>query len=189
MDGIDLILGNDFLKRYGKVQIDYREPKTSITFGDQPLAAITSQRTDQPTRSVKFITNTDITITSFSVATVVTVTPALYAENFCFEPWGKLLQTKGVSVGHALLAAKVNAVPVANLTSTSVWIQKGTTLRVVSGYDGEVLSCGLTTEEEDPAMTSPPTMEERDQRKTLTDDLKKQINHSIPKDKREKVFQ
>jgi hypothetical protein len=42
MDGIDLILGNDFLKQYGKVQIDYREPKASITFGDQPLAAITS---------------------------------------------------------------------------------------------------------------------------------------------------
>ena len=36
MDGIDLILGNDFLKQYGKVQIDYREPKASITFGDQP---------------------------------------------------------------------------------------------------------------------------------------------------------
>ncbi|KAI9553732.1 hypothetical protein GHT06_021668 [Daphnia sinensis] len=125
MDGIDLILGNDFLKQYGKVQIDYREPKTSITFGDQPLAAITSQRTDQPTRSVKLITNTDITIPSFSVATVVTVTPALYAENFCFEPSGKFLQTKGVSVGHALFAAKVDAVPVANLTSTSVWIQRG----------------------------------------------------------------
>ncbi|KAI9560573.1 hypothetical protein GHT06_011521 [Daphnia sinensis] len=117
------------------------------------------------------------------LATMVTVSPALYAENFCVEPSGKLLQIKGVSVGPALLAAKVDVVPVANLTSTSVWIQKGTTLGVVSGYDGEVLSCGLTTEEEDPAMTSPPTMEEGDQRRTLTDNLKKQIHHSIPKDK------
>jgi hypothetical protein len=50
MDGIDLILGNDFLKQYGKVQIDYREPKASINFGDQPLAAITPQRTDHTKR-------------------------------------------------------------------------------------------------------------------------------------------
>jgi hypothetical protein len=43
MDGIYLILGNDFLKQYSKVQIDYNEPTASITFGDQPIAAITSQ--------------------------------------------------------------------------------------------------------------------------------------------------
>ncbi|XP_045034364.1 uncharacterized protein LOC123475563 [Daphnia magna] len=184
MDGIDLILGNDFLKQYGKVQIDYREPKASITFGDQPLAAITSQRTDHQTRSVKLITNADVTIPSFSVANVMTVAPALEAENFCFEPSGKLLQTKGVSVGHALLAAKVDFTPLANLTSTSVWIPKGTTLGVISGYDGEVLSCGLTTKEENSPMTRPPTKEEVNQRRRLIDDLKKQVNHGIPKDKR-----
>jgi hypothetical protein len=50
MDGIDLILGNDFLKQYGKVQIDYREPTASINFGDQALAAITPQRTDHTKR-------------------------------------------------------------------------------------------------------------------------------------------
>jgi predicted aspartyl protease len=77
MDGIDLILGNDFLKQYGKVQIDYREPKASITFGDQPLAAITSQRTNNKTWSVKLISNNDVTIPSFSVANVGTVAPAL----------------------------------------------------------------------------------------------------------------
>jgi hypothetical protein len=63
------------------------------------------------------------------------------------------------------------------------------TLVVVSGYDGEVLSCGLTTIEEDPPMTTPPTKEEVDRRRTLIDDLKKQVNHGIPKEKREKVFQ
>ncbi|KZR96455.1 Uncharacterized protein APZ42_009191, partial [Daphnia magna] len=141
MDGIGLILGNDFLKQYGKVQIDYREPKA--------LRCITSQRADHPTRSVKLITNADVTIPSFSVANVMTVAPALKAENFCFEPSGKLLQTKGVSVGHALLAAKRDFTPLTNLTSTSVWIPKGSTLGIISGYDEEVLSCGLTTREED----------------------------------------
>ncbi|KZR96091.1 Uncharacterized protein APZ42_009771, partial [Daphnia magna] len=162
-------------------QIDYREPKASITFGDQPLAAITSQRTDHKTRSVKLITNADVTIPSFSVANVLTVAPALQAENFCFEPSGKLLQTKGVSVGHALLAAKVDFTPLTNLTSTSVWIPKGTTLGVISGYDGEVLSCGLTTTEENSPMTRPPSKEEVNQRRTLIDDLKKQVNHGFRK--------
>jgi predicted aspartyl protease len=79
MDGIDLILGNDFLKQYGKVQIDYRESKASITFGDQPLAAITSQPMDHQPRSVKLLTTTDVTVPSFSVANVRTVAPALRA--------------------------------------------------------------------------------------------------------------
>jgi hypothetical protein len=61
MDGIDLILGNDFLRQYGKVQIDYREPKASITFEDQPLAAVTS---------VKWVTTADVPIPSFSVTNV-----------------------------------------------------------------------------------------------------------------------
>ena len=89
-------------------------------------------------------------------------------------------------MGQALLAAKLNFVPLANLTSTSVWIPMGTTLGVVSGYGGEVLSCGLTTREEDPPMTRPPILEEVDQLRTLIDDLKMQVNHAIPKDKREK---
>jgi hypothetical protein len=38
-------------------------------------------------------------------------------------------------------------------------------------------------------MTRPPTNKEVDRRKTLMDDLKKQVNHGIPKEKREKVFQ
>jgi hypothetical protein len=50
-----------------------------------------------------------------------------------------------------------------------------------------VLSCGLTTREEDPPMTRPPTNEEVDRRKTLIDDLKKQVNHGIPKEKRKSV--
>jgi hypothetical protein len=120
MGGIYLILGNDFLKQYSKVQIDYREPTASITFGDQPIAAITSQWKDHTTRSVKLISNNDVTIHSLSVVNVGTVTPASQAENFCFEPSGKFLETKVVSVGHALLAAKVNFIPLVNLTSTIV---------------------------------------------------------------------
>ena len=188
MDGIDLILGNDFLKQYGKVQIDYRESKASITFGDQPLAAITSQPMDHQPRSVKLLTTTDVTVPSFSVANVGTVAPALQAETFCFEPSGKLLQNKGVSVGHALLSAKVNFVPLANFTATSVWIPKGTTLGIVSKNDGEVMSCGLTTSEEDPPTMKITTWEEVEQRRKLIDDLKKQVNYGIPRDKRVKVF-
>ena len=61
MDGIDLILGNDFVRQYGKVQIYYREPNPSITFGDQPLAAVAS---------VEWVTTTDVPIPSFSVTNV-----------------------------------------------------------------------------------------------------------------------
>ena len=57
----DLILDNDFLRQYGKAQIDYREPKASINFGDQPLAAV---------KAVKWVTTADVPIPSFSVTNV-----------------------------------------------------------------------------------------------------------------------
>jgi hypothetical protein len=33
MEGIDLLLGNDFLKQFGNVDIDYQASKTLITTG------------------------------------------------------------------------------------------------------------------------------------------------------------
>jgi hypothetical protein len=61
-------------------------------------------------------------------------------------------------------------------------------LGIVSKNDGDVMSCGLTTSEEDPPTRKTTTWEEVEQRRKLIDDLKKQVNHGIPRDKREKVF-
>ena len=40
MEGIDLLLGNDFLKQFGKLHIDYQDSQTLITVGELPLNLI-----------------------------------------------------------------------------------------------------------------------------------------------------
>ena len=40
MTGIDLLLGNDFLKQFGKVRNDYNDPRPLLTLGNLPLNAI-----------------------------------------------------------------------------------------------------------------------------------------------------
>ena len=44
MEGTDLLLGNDFLKQFGKLHIDYQSSKTLITVGDLPLHLIEPQK-------------------------------------------------------------------------------------------------------------------------------------------------
>jgi hypothetical protein len=44
MEGMDLLLGNDFLNQFGKLQIEYQASKTLITVRDLPLNVIEQQK-------------------------------------------------------------------------------------------------------------------------------------------------
>ena len=53
MEGIDLLLGNDFLKQFGKLHIDYQDSQTLITVGELPLNVITPKQQEQRTLEFK----------------------------------------------------------------------------------------------------------------------------------------
>lgn len=40
MSGIELLMGNDFLKQFGSIRINYQAEKPLLTMGDLPLAVI-----------------------------------------------------------------------------------------------------------------------------------------------------
>ncbi|EFX69868.1 hypothetical protein DAPPUDRAFT_113270 [Daphnia pulex] len=107
MDGIDLILGNDFLKQYGKVQIDYREPTASINFGDQALAAITPQRTDHTKRGQR----------GYSSASFI-------GGELLFRTIKKTFRNQRCVGGTRVTGSQSNFRPVGHVVhwSTSVWI-------------------------------------------------------------------
>ncbi len=69
MEGIDLLLGNDFLKQFGKLHIDYQDSQTLITVGELPLNVITPKKQEQG-KSVKIQTTEGLSIPEFSIRQV-----------------------------------------------------------------------------------------------------------------------
>ena len=73
MDGVDLLLGNDFQQQFDRLQIDYVDSTAYLTLGDLPLAAITSRvDTSDTTVPSKIETTFGTEIPAFSVITVKT---------------------------------------------------------------------------------------------------------------------
>jgi len=66
MEGMDLLLGNDFLKQFGKLHIDYQASKTLLTVGDLSSNLIEPQRMEF-TEANKFPTTEEVNIPSFSI--------------------------------------------------------------------------------------------------------------------------
>ena len=74
MDGVDLLLGNDFQQQFDRLQIDYVDSTAYLTLGDLPLAAITSRvdTSSDTTVPSKIVTTFGTEIPAFSVFTVKT---------------------------------------------------------------------------------------------------------------------
>ncbi len=66
MEGIDLLLENDFLKKFGKLYIDYQDIQTLKTVGELPFNLITPKK-PEPEKSVKIQTTEGLNMPAFSV--------------------------------------------------------------------------------------------------------------------------
>jgi hypothetical protein len=69
MEDMDLLLGNNFLKQFGKLYIDYEASKTLITVGDLPLSLIEPQKMEL-TKSNKIRTTQGVNIPTSSIRNV-----------------------------------------------------------------------------------------------------------------------
>jgi hypothetical protein len=96
MEGIDLLLGNDFLKQFGKLNIDYQDSQTLITVGELPLNLITPQK-PEPGKSVKIQTTEGLNVPAFSVRQVPISQPSSL-ETQLFTPSRKLMIQKSLTV-------------------------------------------------------------------------------------------
>jgi predicted aspartyl protease len=176
MEGIDLLLGNDFLKQFGKLNIDYQDSQTLITVGELPLNLITPQK-PEPGKSVKIQTTEGLNVPAFSVRQVPISQPSSL-ETQLFTPSRKLMIQKSLTVGHALLSGRVTTVPIANMSCQDVWLDKGTTLGTSQSYTDKIFQCNL----EDAGLLPSLTQEVTEAQQKFFDELEKAINSELQED-------
>ncbi|KZS00628.1 Uncharacterized protein APZ42_003006, partial [Daphnia magna] len=100
MEGIDLPLGNDFLKQFGKIHIDYQDSQTLLTVGELPLNRIEPQMS-KPGETSKVLITKGLHIPAFSVVQVP-IEPPNSSGTLLFTPSTKLMTLKSLTVGYAL---------------------------------------------------------------------------------------
>lgn len=116
MNGIDLLIGNDFLKQFGQIRIDYNTPKPSINLGELPVGAITISQS-APKKLVSAVARE---IPAFFVVNVLTHPMETGTKSLIVKPSLQLLATKALSSGNSLVTVDSGMIPVANLSSSSV---------------------------------------------------------------------
>ncbi len=178
MEDIDLLLGIDFLKQFGKLHIDYQASKTLITVGDLPLNLIEPQNMELA-KSRKIQTTDGVNIPAFSIRHVPIVSPS-GTETQLFTPSRRLMLNKALTVGHALLPAQATTVPIANISDQEVWLDKGSTLGTTQNYNKQVISCDF-----DEALPLPDVPEKTDEAQLrFFEDLEQAINADLSEEDR-----
>ena len=188
MDGIDLLLGNDFLKQFGRLQIDYLKASTLLTLGELPLAEITAEAIDTPIAQVKITAAEGTEIPPFSVVNVATHSPPVSAAQLLFTPSMNLLKTKAVSAGHAIVNTDVTVVPIANLSSVAVWLHVGAVLGTIEPYADDVVVCNLSLPTSGLEDTTTPKYSPSDTA-LFSKKLKSRIGRDITTEQRDTVHQ
>ena len=188
MDGIDLLFGNDFLKQFGRLQIDYLKASTLLTLGELPLAAITAEAIDTPIAQVKITAAEGTEIPPFSVVNVATHSPPVSAAQLLFTPSMNLLKTKAVSAGHAIVNTDVTVVPIANLSSVAVWLHVGAVLGTIEPYADDVVVCNFSLPTSGLADTTTPKYSPSDTA-LFSEKLKSRIGRDITTEQRDTVLQ
>ena len=195
MTGIDLLLGNDFLKQFGKVRIDYNDPRPLLTLGDLPLNAIHPHPNPTTQGIGKLVTATNLEIPAFSVIPVATVLTFCPPGPLLLEPSATLLASQSLSAGHALVPDNCSFIPVANLSPHPVWIGEGVslgTLRTCTASDSVIpMVCdqrdtlpinGVSIHPSEVAEPEEPIA-------LLRDKVRRQINPDISADQQQQIME
>ena len=82
---------------------------------------------------------------------------------------------KSLTVGHALLSGRITTVPIANMSSQDVWLDKGTTLGKSQTYTDKISQCNLEESELIPSLTKEVT----EAQQKIFDELEKAINSEM----------
>jgi hypothetical protein len=125
MDGMEFLMGNDFLRQFRHLHVDYTGERTHVILGDLPSYALSFP--EPPVRHTKLFAMEDYMIPAFSVVPVLTSSDIHFPTVSLFTPSKKLLSTKSLSVGHVVFSSSTRPLPVANLSAVPVWLDKHST--------------------------------------------------------------
>ncbi|KZS03675.1 Uncharacterized protein APZ42_033546, partial [Daphnia magna] len=141
MNEIEFLMGNDFLRQFGHLHVDYTGEQAHVILGDLPSFALNFP--EPPVRHTKLWSLEGCIIPAFSVVPVLTTLDTQFLGVSLFTPSEKLLSTKSLSVGHAVLSNATRSLPVANLSAVPVWLNKHSTLGTLQPYTDDVVACDL----------------------------------------------
>ncbi len=146
-----------------------------------PLNFIEPQKIELA-KSRKIKTKEGVNIPAFSIRHVGTetaiVSPSGVAQLFTLSR--RLMLNKALTVGHALLPARANTVPIAKISGQEVWLNKESTLVKTQNYNKQVILCDL-----DEAVPLPTVLDSTDDNQLLIfEDLEQAINADLSEDDR-----
>nr|CAH0105932.1 unnamed protein product [Daphnia galeata] len=152
MRGIDVLLGNDVLRRFKTIEIEYGMGKPKMRFGELPVSLVTEDPHTGPTD--KIIASKGIRIPARSMAAVEVVQNEAVRKSPDGRPWLIELTRRtnpGPTTGRALLPGDrpTTLILMMNLENRPVFVHKG----MVLGHRTEIETEGTEISEDD----RPPT--------------------------------
>jgi hypothetical protein len=132
MSGIELLLGNDVLKKFKRLEIEYGEGKPRLRFGDLPMGLLTEE---QGATRKKIVVSKGRRIPPRSMAEVAVqqteaVQPGQEGASWMIERERKLLEAKGLTTVRAILRGDRPTfhILVVNLENRPTFVHQGTVL-------------------------------------------------------------
>jgi hypothetical protein len=145
MSGIDLLLGNDVLKSFKRLEIQYGDGKPKLRFGELPVGLLAEEQ-ELPCSDNKIVVSKGRRIPPRAMAAVEVeqtgaVQPGPKGTAWMVEPSRKLAETKGVTAGRALMKGDgpTLRVFVVNLENRPKFIHQGTVLGVRAEVEEEAV--------------------------------------------------
>ncbi len=132
MSGIELLLGNDVLKKFKRLKIEYGEGKPRLWLGDLPVGLLTEE---QGATRKKIVVSKGRRIPPRSIAVVAVqqteaVQPGQEGASWMIKPERKLLEAKGLTTGREILRGDRPTfhILVVNLENRPTFVHQGTVL-------------------------------------------------------------
>jgi hypothetical protein len=208
MKGVDLLLGNSFLRQFKNVLIQYDPEEPTAQFGENPLMMILPDIGFAPPND-RLTLRHNYRLPAHTMALVEVNGPLITtAGEWVIEPNESLFLKKGLTTGHAVVNPSSPAtVPLVNFSPSEEWLEAGTTIaRVVeAGIPNPVTSgppqvnLGLvTTEADTPNRAAGDQTDDiclkatakaqEDRHKKITS-LKAAINPQLPEKEQQRTFE
>ncbi|KZR96153.1 Uncharacterized protein APZ42_009673, partial [Daphnia magna] len=137
MNEIEFLMGNDFLRQFGHLHVDYTGEQAHVIFGNQPSFALNCP--EPPVQHTKLWSLEGCIIPAFSVVLILTTGDTQFPGVSPFTSSEKLLSTKSLSVGHAVLFNAKRSLPVANISAVPDWLNKHSTQGTLQPYTDDVV--------------------------------------------------
>ncbi|KZR99720.1 Uncharacterized protein APZ42_004307, partial [Daphnia magna] len=135
----ELLLGNDFLSQFKRLQINYVPNGAELLLGELPVNVIEEQET---VKAPRLVTKTGRMLPPRAIVPVEIETTTLNEATWMIEPSEHLAQTKGLTAGKVLVSSDqpLGQVLMVNLTNRRAYLREGTVLGQMEAVEPSIVA-------------------------------------------------